>query len=53
MAEVTNSNLYNTGILNTEDACIVIVRTEWNASIVDELEKGVKKVLEAYKVKQV
>ena len=41
MAEVSNSKLLQTdaGILNT-NACIVIVRTEWNAAIVDELEKG-------------
>jgi 6,7-dimethyl-8-ribityllumazine synthase len=41
MAEVTNSKLLNTeaGILQ-KDACVVIVRTEWNAKVVDELEKG-------------
>lgn len=41
MAEVSNSKLLNTeaGILH-KDACIVIVRTEWNTAIVDELEKG-------------
>src|SRR6266542_2901722 len=41
MAEVSNSELLqsNTGIHNS-NACIVIVRTEWNAAIVDELEKG-------------
>jgi 6,7-dimethyl-8-ribityllumazine synthase len=41
MAEVTNSKLLNTeaGILQ-KDACVVIVRTEWNAQVVDELEKG-------------
>jgi len=30
----------DTGILNEQDACVVIVRTEWNAAIVDALEKG-------------
>jgi 6,7-dimethyl-8-ribityllumazine synthase len=41
MAEVSNSKLLqiDAGILNT-NACVVIVRTEWNAAIVDELEKG-------------
>jgi 6,7-dimethyl-8-ribityllumazine synthase len=41
MAEVANSKLLNTeaGILQ-KDACVVIVRTEWNAAILDELEKG-------------
>lgn len=49
MAEVSNSNLYDidTGILNVEDACVVIVRTEWNAKIIDELEAGCRKVLAA------
>lgn len=41
MAQVVNSNLFeiNTGVLK-KNARVVIVRTEWNASIVDELEKG-------------
>ncbi|MBA4168113.1 MAG: 6,7-dimethyl-8-ribityllumazine synthase [Chitinophagaceae bacterium] len=46
MAEVSNSKLLdNTGITLGRDACVVIVRTEWNAAIVDELEKGCLKVL--------
>jgi 6,7-dimethyl-8-ribityllumazine synthase len=51
---VTGSNLYNinTGILQ-KDACIVIVRTEWNADIVDRLESGCRKVLEQYEMKKV
>jgi 6,7-dimethyl-8-ribityllumazine synthase len=42
-----NSNLLqtDTGILN-KDACIVIVRTEWNADIVDKLEEGCRRALE-------
>jgi 6,7-dimethyl-8-ribityllumazine synthase len=46
MAEVSNSTLLriDTGIPN-KNACIVIVRTEWNAAIVDRLEEGCKKVL--------
>ena len=45
MAEVGNSNLLklNTGIL-PKDACIVMVKTEWNAAIVDELEAGCRRV---------
>jgi 6,7-dimethyl-8-ribityllumazine synthase len=40
MADVNKSNLRNkTGIL-PKDACVVVVKTEWNAAIVDELEKG-------------
>ena len=54
MAEVSNSKLLeiNTGIL-MKDACIVIVRTEWNAGIIDELEKGCIKVLKQHKVKHI
>ena len=46
MAEVSNSTLLkiDTGILN-KNACIVIVRTEWNAAIVDRLEEGCKRTL--------
>jgi 6,7-dimethyl-8-ribityllumazine synthase len=40
MADVNKSNLNSlTGIL-PKDAFIVLVKTEWNAAIVDELEKG-------------
>ena len=42
-----SSNLYHTsGILLPKDACIVIVRTEWNAETIDRLEKACIKVLE-------
>lgn len=46
MAEVSNSSLFNidTGI-PVGDACVVIVRTDWNSGIVDELEKGCKAAL--------
>ena len=45
MATVS-TELYNIdkGILQ-KDAFIVIVRTEWNAAIVDELEEGCRKML--------
>ncbi|MFT3946036.1 MAG: 6,7-dimethyl-8-ribityllumazine synthase [Agriterribacter sp.] len=52
MADIQNSNLYNVdaGIL-PEDACIVIVRTEWNAAIIDKLQEGCIKVLQQYGLK--
>lgn len=53
MAEISKSNLYTTGIPNVQDACIVIVKTEWNAVIVDALEEGVKKTLAQHKVKNI
>lgn len=34
------ANINTTGIRLPKDACVVIVRTEWNATIVDLLEKG-------------
>jgi 6,7-dimethyl-8-ribityllumazine synthase len=54
MADVTNSKLsdINTGILK-KDACIVLVKTEWNTAIVDELEKGCISELQKYHVKKI
>jgi len=54
MAEVTNSKLLNTDTgIPKKDAFIVLVKTEWNAAIVDELEKGCRAKLEVYKAKKV
>lgn len=52
MADVANSKLLQPieGIREVRDALVVLVKTEWNSEIVDELEKGCKKVLEQYKV---
>ena len=54
MAEVSNSKLLqiDAGILHT-NACVVIVRTEWNAAIIDELEKGCLRIFEQEGVKNV
>jgi 6,7-dimethyl-8-ribityllumazine synthase len=55
MADIANSNLLqiDTGILNVQDACIVLVKTEWNAAIVDELEKGAIHELQKHDVKKI
>jgi 6,7-dimethyl-8-ribityllumazine synthase len=53
MSEVTKSKLLQTGILNVQDACIVLVKTEWNAAIVDELEKGCIDELKKHNVKKI
>ena len=55
MADINNSKLLqsNTGILHPESACIVIVKTEWNAAVVDELERGAQRVLQQQGVGQV
>ena len=48
---VNSSNLYNTsGIQLPTDACVVIVRTEWNAVSVDKLEAGAVKILQEQQV---
>lgn len=54
MADVTNSKLLyiDTGILN-KDACIVLVKTEWNTAIVDELEKGCVSELQKSDIKKI
>ncbi len=55
MAEVSNSNLYqlNAGTHDFSGACVVLVRTEWNAAIVDELEKGCRSKLQEFAVKEI
>ena len=55
MADVSNSKLLHidTGIRNTKDACIVLVKTEWNTAIVDELENGCIRELEKNGVKNI
>ena len=54
MAFVSNSNLSNidTGIL-PKNACVIIIRTAWNASIVDELESGCKNILQERGIKDI
>lgn len=39
-----------TGIQLPAGACVVIVRTEWNAETIDKLETGCKKILNEHKV---
>jgi 6,7-dimethyl-8-ribityllumazine synthase len=55
MADVTNSKLLHidTGILKNRDACVVLVKTEWNVGIVDELEKGCIAALQKHSVKKI
>lgn len=47
----SNQHVNNTtGILLPKDACVVIVRTEWNAVTIDKLETGCRQALEQHKV---
>jgi 6,7-dimethyl-8-ribityllumazine synthase len=42
-----------TGTTLNKGACVVIIRTDWNASILDELEKGCRKILTKSGVKNI
>ena len=52
MAEVANSKLLQQieGIQNIQDALVVLVKTEWNAAVVDELERGCITILHQYNI---
>lgn len=50
MATQGNTAL-NKGIPAMKDAFVVIVKTEWNAAIVNKLEAGVKKIFKAQGIK--
>ena len=52
MADVSNSTLLNNieGIRQLADALVVLVKTEWNSEIVNELEKGCLTVLKEYSI---
>lgn len=46
-----SSNLYNTtGIQIPKDACVVLVRTDWNAASIDKLQAGCIKIFNEHKV---
>jgi 6,7-dimethyl-8-ribityllumazine synthase len=47
---MSSSGKSNTAIPKIKNASVVVVRTEWNAVIVDELFTGCKKILEANKI---
>src|SRR4051812_47342537 len=53
MADVANSKLFEPieGIQNLKDAHVVLVKTEWNSDIVDELERGCLKVFQQFHIK--
>lgn len=55
MADVANSKLFETirDIQHLKDVLVVLVKTEWNAGIVDELEKGCIRILTAHNVRTI
>lgn len=50
MSTDSSKLLDTTGIQLPAGACVVIVRTEWNAATVDTLEAGCKRILDEHKV---
>ena len=52
MADVLNSKLLSNieGIGQLTDALVVLVKTEWNSEIVDELERGCLRVLKEFTI---
>ncbi len=53
MSKVSSHQFDIAGIRVEPGACIVIVSTEWNADVVEELEKGARKVLSQFPLKVV
>ncbi|MGZ5286071.1 MAG: 6,7-dimethyl-8-ribityllumazine synthase [Flavisolibacter sp.] len=55
MADVTNSKLFQNleDIRQLKDVLVVLVKTEWNAEIVDELERGCQKICAGYALKTI
>ena len=53
MAEVSNSKLFHNieGIQQLRGALVVLIKTEWNDTIVDELERGCLHLLHGYGIK--
>lgn len=48
MASGGNTSLLNDKGIFKQDAFIVLIKTEWNAPIVDELENGARKILQQH-----
>ncbi len=53
MAQVSDSQLYSMTGISSKDACVIIVRTDWNGAIVDELEKGCKHMLREHGISSI
>ena len=53
MASSGKSSKSIAGTFNPKGACVVIIRTEWNKDILDELEKGCHRILNKAGVKKV
>jgi 6,7-dimethyl-8-ribityllumazine synthase len=53
MADISNSTLFqnNESIRDLAGALVVLVKTEWNAAVVDELERGCLSVLHQHGIR--
>ncbi|HEU0109947.1 MAG TPA: 6,7-dimethyl-8-ribityllumazine synthase [Flavisolibacter sp.] len=53
MADIANSKLLEKieGIQHVKDALVVLVKTEWNNAIVDELENGCIRILDEHGIR--
>ncbi len=53
MSSIENSSLFKNieGIHHLKNSLVILVKTEWNADIVNELEKGCKKLLVQHGIK--
>lgn len=51
MSTISSEQFNTTGIRVKPGACVVIISTDWNTDIVDELEKGARKILEQFPLK--
>lgn len=53
MADIANSKLFTDieGIRQLKDALVVLVKTEWNSEITDELERGCIRILDEYGIR--
>ncbi len=47
MATQPNTSFLNKGIPTVEDAFVIIVKTEWNTDVVNELDNGCKRIFDA------
>ncbi|HZH65822.1 MAG TPA: 6,7-dimethyl-8-ribityllumazine synthase [Flavisolibacter sp.] len=52
MADIANSKLLNNteGIGQVANALVILVKTEWNSEIVDELEYGCREIFAQYRI---
>ena len=50
MSKVSSQQFDIAGIRVKPGACVVIAGTEWNSDIIDELEKGARKILDQFDV---